>query len=132
MRRLGPIAAGALALAAAHAEPNHPLLGDWDWKSMQGTCPERHSYRADGTASTRSGSEELQKRYRIEKVGGGMWRLDMEVTATNGGKDCLGAPTAVGARSTVFVMPLNGGGYFSCASDDSMSCYGSARPARQP
>lgn len=122
----------ALLAAASWAEPRHPLLGDWDWKPTQGVCPERHSYRADGTASVRSGGEELEKRYRIEKLASGFWRVDAEVTASNGGKDCLGSPTAVGARSTVYILPLNGGGYFTCGSEDGMSCYGQARPTRKP
>jgi hypothetical protein len=119
-----------LASQTAWAQDRNPVLGDWDWKPVQGQCPERHSYRADGTASTESGGERLEKTYRVTKLDGGFWRVDQEVTASNGGKDCLGSITAVGRRSSVFVMPQNFGGYLTCASDDGMSCYGSARPAR--
>jgi hypothetical protein len=122
----------ALCAAPAWASDTHPLVGDWDWKPLQGQCPERHSYRADGTASMRSGSEELQKRYSVTKLAGGMWRVETEVTASNGGTDCLGSPTRVGSRSAVYVQMQNFGGYFTCANEDSMSCYGSARPVRKP
>jgi hypothetical protein len=126
------LAALLLLVSAAGAQMENPVLGEWDWKPLQGVCPERHSYRADGTASTRSGDERLEKRYRIEKLSGDLWRVDAEVLSSNGGKDCLGKPTAVGARSTVFVMPQNFGGYLTCANEDGMSCYGTARPVRKP
>ena len=120
------IAAFAAAIAATPAPAANPVLGAWDWKPVQGQCPEVHTYNADGTARGESGSEVLQKTYVAVPIKGGMWKVDATVTASNGGKDCTGSPTPVGATSTVYIQPLNGGGYFTCASEDGMSCYGSA------
>lgn len=115
-----------LLATAAAAEGTNPVLGDWEWNPTRGQCKEVHSYRSDGTATFRSGDEVLEKTYTVSDAGGGMFLVEMTVVSSNGGKDCLGSPTPVGAKSSVYVMPLNGGGYFTCAEPDGMSCYGSA------
>lgn len=107
-----------------------PVLGAWDWNPVQGQCHEVHTYAADGTLRVESGSELLTKTYKATPARGTMWKIEATVTASNGGKDCQGSPTAVGATSTVFVQPLNDGGYFTCGSEDGMSCYGNARRKR--
>lgn len=94
---------------------------------MQGQCHEVHIYNADGTYRGESGAEVLDKTYTVTKASGGMYRIDTTVTQTNGGKDCRGSATEVGAASTVYIQPLNGGGYFTCGSEDGMSCYGTAK-----
>ncbi len=126
MTSLLTMAALAAAVTAQPTPAANPLLGAWDWKPVQGQCPEVHTYNADGTAQSQSGSEVLQKTYTATRLEDGMWKVDETVTAGNGGKDCTGSPTPVGATSTVYIQPLNGGGYFTCASQDGMSCYGSA------
>lgn len=118
------------AAGAASAAGDNPVLGSWDWNPVQGQCHEVHTYNADGTYRGESGGEVLTKTYTIAKAAGGMWKIDAVVTATNGGKDCTGGSTPVGAKSTVFIQPLNNGGYFTCGSEDGMSCYGSARPKK--
>ena len=114
------------------AADDNPVLGEFSWSPTSAICPETHIYRADGTKTGTSGDEVLGKTYTIEAVGGGMYRLQETVTATNGGKDCQGGTTAVGARSTIYIMPLNGGGFFTCASEDTLTCYGSAAPRKPP
>lgn len=118
---------GLATCQGAFAADDNPVVGDWEWNPTRGQCREMHSYRADGSATTRSGEEILEKTYAITKVSAGTYRLDMKVVASNGGKDCLGSTTAVDATATTYVMLLNDGGYFTCASEDGMSCYGSAR-----
>ena len=108
----------------------NPVLGSWAWNTVQGHCHEIHTYNADGTYRGESGSEVVTKTYTVTKASGGMYRIDAVVTETNGGNDCTGSPTAVGAKSTVYIQPLNGGGYFTCGSEDGMSCYGNARPKK--
>jgi hypothetical protein len=124
------LAALFTACTPAFAADDNPVLGEFAWSPVGAVCPETHIYRADGTKTGTSGSEVLEKTYSIEAVGGGMYRLQETVTASNGGKDCQNGTTPVGAKSTIYIMPLNGGGFFTCASEDTMSCFGSASPRK--
>lgn len=130
-----PIIIFSIALFMAHspafAADDNPVLGEFNWSPTGAVCPETHIYRADGTKSGTSGDEVLEKTYRISKAEGDMYLLEETVIAGNGGKDCQGGTTAVGATSRIYIMPLNGGGYFTCASLDTMSCFGVASP-KQP
>lgn len=130
MHRLALVLALPASAIPATAQDANPVLGTWDWNPVRGECHEVHTYRGDGTAQTRSGSEVLEKTYTVTPGRGGTFVVAATVVSGNGGKDCLGATTAIGATSTVTIRPLNEGGYFTCASDDGMSCYGSARPAK--
>jgi len=112
----------------ARAQESNPVIGSWAWNPVQGSCPEIHRYAADGTVKTQSGNEVLNKAYTVTPVSGGMYLVKSVVIATNGGRDCLDSTTAVGTTSSVYIQPLNGGGYFTCATEDGMSCFGSARP----
>lgn len=124
----------AIALFTAHspafATDDNPVLGEFNWNPVGAQCPEIHVYRADGTKTGTSGGEVLEKTYTVSQADGGMYLLEETVTATNGGKDCQGGTTAIGATSRVYIMPLNGGGYFTCASPDTMSCFGTALPRK--
>lgn len=118
------------AYSIAHAAADNPVLGEFNWSPTGAVCPETYVYRADGTKTGTSADEVLEKTYTISKAEGGMYLLEETVTAGNGGKDCQGGTTAVGASSRIYIMPLNGGGYFTCASPDTMSCFGSASPRK--
>ena len=113
-----------------HAADENPVLGEFSWSPTGAVCPETYVYRADGTKTGTSAGEVLEKTYTISKAEGGMYLLQETVTAGNGGKDCQGGTTPVGATSKIYIMPLNGGGYFTCASLDTMSCYGAALPLK--
>ncbi len=128
--RLAVCATFLFASGVLSAQVPSPVVGVWDWNPTQGTCPETHTYNADGTASVRSGDEVLEKTYTVSSATGGMYLVKTVVIATNGGRDCLGRTSAVGATSSVYIRPINGGGYYTCASEDGMSCYGAARPRR--
>jgi len=119
-----------LLLGIAQAEETNPLVGSWVWNPVEGTCREIHTFHADGTAMTESGGEILQKTYEVASASSGMLRVTATVVGTNGGLDCLGSKTAIGASSTVFIMFTNGGDFYTCASEDGMSCYGSASRQR--
>ncbi len=123
-----PLLLAAALPAAAPAAPS-PLLGAWAFTPIEGVCPERHVYREDGTLEVHSGSEVLAKTWTARDLGRGMLEVEQVVTATNGGRDCLGATTAVGGRGAVVLMPVNGGGWYTCAGPDGMQCYGSLRRA---
>jgi hypothetical protein len=118
--------------AAASASASSPIVGEWDWSSKDGKCKEVHAYRADGTATTRSGDEVLEKTYTAEDYGGGFWIVRETVTASNGGKDCLGGTTSVGKQAGFFALPVNGGGYYTCSSNEGWGCYGTARERASP
>lgn len=123
-------ALNALTMPIAHATEDNPVLGDWNWNPTGAVCPEIHSYRADGTKTGTSAGEVLEKTYTISKAKGGMYLLEETVIAGNGGKDCQGGTTPVGASSKIYIMPLNGGGFFTCASLDTLSCFGAASPRK--
>lgn len=110
---------------------SQPLLGMWTWRDTAGTCTEVHFYKNDGDAASWSGAEVLRKRYQIQQVETGVYLLTAQVTESNGQRDCTGGTTAVGASSQVYIRLLNGGGYFTCATLDTMSCYGSAMTRQQ-
>jgi hypothetical protein len=139
MRRIPFILALALAVGMAPSSladdapgeaTDNPILGAWQWTAKDGSCREHHEYRADGTATIRSGEEVLEKTYTIARYKGGPFYLFQEkVTASNGGKDCLGKTTDVGKQSGMFVLPTNGGGYYTCTSDEGWGCFGTASRA---
>jgi hypothetical protein len=112
---------------------SNPILGHWRWSSKDGRCLEQHEFRADGTATIRSGDEVLEKTYTIERYEGGPYYLFRErVTASNGRKDCTGQTTAVGKQSGMFVLPTNDGGFYTCSSNEGWGCFGTAIRAQRP
>lgn len=121
-----------LASGVLSAQEPSPVVGTWDWNPTQSACPETHTYNADGTASVRSGDEVLEKTYTVTSATGGMYIVKSVIVSTNGGRDCLGKTSTVGATSSVYIQPINGGGYYTCASEDGISCYGAARPQLSP
>lgn len=128
------IAFTTFALLASHtiAAEQNPVLGDWKWRSKDGKCLETHSYRADGTATIKSGEEVLEKTYTISKLKSGGYFIESTVVSTNGLDDCTGSPTPVGAKASVHIMLLKGGDYFTCAGKDGLSCYGGAKKILPP
>lgn len=112
-----------------------PIIGRWEWNPLQGVCREEHTYALDGSASSSSGEEVLMKTWTATPASDGMYRVVATVVESNGKQDCTGSTTAVGATSTVYIQPTNVDGYYTCASEDGMSCYGSARrvtPGKNP
>lgn len=93
-------------------------------------CREEWSFGADGIMTVVSGQETTTKRYALEAVqGASMWALNTTRLTTNGQPDCMGAVDATtGQVRRVYVQFLNGGGFFTCASTDTMSCFGVASP----
>jgi hypothetical protein len=127
----GILLCGHILMASAADRKEFDVVGEWTWKPVDAVCPERYIYRVDGTFSAESGEERLEKTYQLSKTSGSMYRLESTVTSTNGKPDCQGNLSPVGAKSRVYLMPLNGGGFFTCASEDTMSCFGTAGPVRQ-
>ena len=124
------VAAVVAAAGVAHAADENPMLGSWRWSSKDGSCKEMHEYRADGTATVRSGEEVLEKKYTVERYEQGPFYLfHEEVVASNGGTDCTGHTTAVGKQSGMFVLPTNDGGFYTCSSNEGWGCFGTASKA---
>lgn len=121
-----------LPLSATAADRSKfDLIGEWEWNPVEGVCPERFTYRADGMAMMQSGDERLVKTYVLSHAGNGMYRVVSTVKATNGKPDCRGEMSPAGARSTVFLMPTKGGGFLTCSSTDPTTCFGTAKAVKR-
>jgi hypothetical protein len=78
-----------------------------------------------------SGHERVTERFSVQAVPGDATMLALHQTrlTTNGEADCQGAAnSATGQTSTTYLVPLNDGGFFTCSSTDTLSCYGVASP----
>lgn len=94
-------------------------------------CSEDWSFGADGITTIVSGQEHVTERYSVQAVPGEATMLALTQTrlTTNGEPDCQGvANPATGQTTTTYLVPLNSGGFFTCSSTDTMSCYGVASP----
>ncbi len=82
-----------------------------------------------GELTITSGQEVSTHSYALTLGRGTMFLLSSTKTASNGLPDCQGHTDAsAGATDVTRVMFLNNGGFFTCSSDDTMSCYGVASP----
>jgi hypothetical protein len=132
---LAVLAAGA-AVAADVPDPGSQLAGhsfSWSLVSQgdkKGQCKEEWSFGQDGTMTVLSGEEQVAKRYAVRpQPGSTMVILEATRVSTNGKADCQGVRNSkIGQTSQTYLMFLNGGGFFTCVSTDTMSCYGVATP----
>lgn len=95
-------------------------------------CHEEWSFGEDNIMTVLSGEERVTERFALRSVAGEpMLELTQTRLTTNGRPDCQGgANAATGQTNRVYLLFLNGGGFFTCASTDTMSCYGVATPRR--
>jgi hypothetical protein len=95
-----------------------------------GQCREEWSFGDDDTMTIFSGEEHVTKRIALRALSGpSMFELTQTRLTTNGRPDCQGQTnTAIGQSSRIYLQFLNGGGFFTCASTDTLSCYGVATP----
>lgn len=107
------------------------VIGEWEWNPMEGVCPERFTYRADGMVMMQSAEERLVKTYVLTKVSSDMYRLTSTVKATNGKADCRGNLSPVGTKSSAFVMPTKGRAFLTCSSMDKSTCFGTAKAVKR-
>jgi hypothetical protein len=127
----------ALAGAAAAADSDRtPLEGqDFDWSvASGGQCHEHWAFGADGVMTITSGEEVTAHSYAVDSgYPAGMYRLQSTRITSNGQPDCQGnADASVGQTREIYLVFLNGGGFFTCASTDTMSCSGVASPSAAP
>jgi hypothetical protein len=122
--------ASVLASCVTRVVTDHPLVGAWSWNHVSGQCPETHTYDAAGYKETKSGEEILRHVYTIQAIEVGAYRVESEVIYSNGKNDCTGSPTPIGARSSIVIRMLKGGGYFTCRTIETLSCEGTAIPKR--
>lgn len=105
-------------------------------------CRETYEFRDDGTMTSRSGEEVLEKTWRVDTEGYDS-TLVTRVLSTNGKPDCQGdTNTVVGDERALPIVFINGGGHMVCAGPDrGLSCYGivseviaprKAAPPRKP
>lgn len=87
-------------------------------------CRETYEFRDDGTMTSRSGDEVLEKAWRVDTDGYDS-TLVTRVLSTNGKPDCQGdTNAAVGNERALPIVFINGGGYAVCGADRGLSCYG--------
>jgi hypothetical protein len=95
-------------------------------------CHEEWAFGSDGVVTITSGQEITTQSYALSaSEDPSMFVLDRTRLASNGLPDCLGSsdPSSGGTRRS-YLMFLNGGGFFTCSSTDTMSCYAVATPKR--
>lgn len=129
---------GAFALVAAStavAAAPEILAGQrYSWRlavSEGAQCVEDWRFGVDGVLSVTSGEEVTTHTYALRPSDDpGMHVLERTRLSSNGRPDCMGNQDAsVGQASSVYLVFLNGGGFFTCGSADTMSCYGVATPS---
>jgi hypothetical protein len=135
MKRLWLAGAVALGLAGAAiaADEGARVSGRvYDWRlavSNGQQCEERWAFGESGVLTVTSGQEVTTNTYALSPAEGSMFLLQSTRTAGNGLPDCQGRSNAsVGATNSIYLQFLNDGGFFSCNSTDTMSCYGVASP----
>lgn len=122
------------ANAAAAADQDARLSGvTYDWRvtaSGAPQCREVWTFGADGVVTIVSGQEVTTQRYRLSASDdASMFVLDRTRLTSNGLPDCLGhSDPSVGGERRAYIMFLNNGGFFTCSSADTMSCYAIALP----
>jgi hypothetical protein len=117
----------AAAVQAATAQPEHPLLGVWEFTLPDGRCTETYLFKANGTTFVTSAEEVAEMRYEVsaEPSEKGFYKLVDTVTQDNGRKDCGGGITAVGSRSTHYLWFHPSGELFVMCRDESLdACFG--------
>jgi TPR repeat protein len=123
------------------------FLADRTWRlkivdKPEDFCRETYEFRDDGTMTSRSGEEVLEKSWRVETEKYDS-TLITRILSTNGKPDCQGdMNTKVGDERALPIVFFNGGGYAVCAGPDrGLSCYGvvsevvkarEAKPAQKP
>lgn len=124
----------AIASAAAADDQNARLGGvTYDWRVTAAgapQCRETWSFGADGVVTITSGQEITTQSYRLSASDDpSMFVLNRTRLTSNGLPDCEGRsdPSAGGERRA-YLMFLNNGGFFTCSSLDTMSCYAVASP----
>jgi hypothetical protein len=127
------------ALAADAADQNSRVAGkaySWSVTPAGGgaQCREEWSFGQDGVMTVLSGEERVTKRFTLRTIPGQpMFELEATRLSTNGKADCQGTRNSkTGQTSLTYLMFLNGGGFVTCASTDTMSCYGVATPSATP
>jgi hypothetical protein len=112
--------------------PDNPLVGKWNWKASDGSCPSVFDYRADGTAAVTDADEQLELSYQLfvsrDKK---LYKVVETTRSSNGKPDCKGQVTELGKTSVHYVYKNALGGYPTCvvrliASDGNplLECYG--------
>lgn len=121
--------------AAAAADESARVAGqNFDWRvASGGECRESWSFGADGVMTITSGQEVTTHSYTLsDGYSAGMYRLERTRISSNGEPDCQGhADASIGQTREIYLIFLNGGGFFTCANTDTMSCNGVASPSAQ-
>jgi len=123
---------GAIASAAAADDQNARLAGvTYDWRAGGAQqCREIWSFGADGVVTITSGQEITTQSYRLSaSEEPSMFVLNRTRLTSNGLPDCEGhSDPSAGGERRAYLMFLNNGGFFTCSSLDTMSCYAVASP----
>ena len=128
------IVAGLVSAAPPRApKPDHPILGTWIFLVPGTNCHETYYVRPNGTTLVTSGEEVTESVYEIDDTAGakGFFRTTDQIVKGNGKKDCAGAITPVGQKTTNYIRFDSSGDVMIMCRDESMkACFGPLRRVR--
>jgi len=114
-------------------KPDHPILGTWIFLVPGTHCHETYYMRPNGTTLVTSGEEVTESVYEIDDTLGakGFFRSTDQIVKGNGKKDCAGAITPVGQKTTNYIRFDSSGDVMIMCRDESMkACFGPLRRVR--
>lgn len=102
---LAVVAGFANAEAPRAPKRDHPIIGTWTLMVPGTDCEETYFVRQDGTTLVTSGEEVAESVYEItdEPSAKGFFKNKDKIVKDNGGKDCAGEVTKVGAEVTNYI-----------------------------
>lgn len=108
-------------------EPNHPIIGKWQWTRAVNHCTEIYDFRPDGTVPVVSGAERTDSTYVVAAYPdmNGFYEKKMTIVKDYGGKDCADDESESSGESTsyIFFNPEQTK-YFSCMEPKLEKCFG--------
>ena len=122
---------GAIGLAFAtlvQAQEPPSIVGKWTFTDPRNGCKETYDFRADGTATARSGTEKTEDTYSMtsEPDANGYYALTITTVKDYGGKDCgESEDDNTGQKSTVYLrFHPTGNAYIFCYTPAFERCFG--------
>lgn len=113
--------------AAPALRQDHPIIGTWQFTLPDGSCHEIYRMHEDGSSIVTSAQEVAEAAFVIEDQpdSDGFYKQVDTIIKDNGKRDCGGAVSTVGQRSTNYILFHHSGNMFlSCAERDLRRCIG--------
>ncbi|HET8870607.1 MAG TPA: hypothetical protein VFM48_09180 [Aquabacterium sp.] len=116
------------ACAQTDSAADRPTLnGTWQYRARGSSCADQYYFRSDGTLMIQSGHEVTENTYTLAEQPdkSGFYKFDIEVTQTNGKRDCQGNQTPVGRQSGSYLrFQANGDRLILCRQANLTACMG--------